>query len=61
MIASADANFANHVRDLADFVLLKPISYEQLRQLATRLKKATIVQFTQNSRNGRIHNSDYIS
>ena len=40
VLATADANYAQHIQDEADFVLLKPISYVQLRQLAARLQKA---------------------
>lgn len=37
LIASADAEFARHLECDADFVLLKPISFSQLRDLAKRL------------------------
>lgn len=50
IIATADANFAKHVQDdtNVDFVFLKPISYEQLHQLATRLKNRIDVELNNN-------------
>jgi len=48
IIATADANFAKLIQDQVDFVLLKPISYEQLHQLGTRLQKRNIVPFSNN-------------
>ncbi|MFM8321748.1 MAG: response regulator transcription factor [Chloroflexota bacterium] len=38
MLATADAAFARTLEKEADFVLLKPISFSQLRDLARRLK-----------------------
>ncbi len=38
IIASADDRLAGMISDLADLVLLKPISFVQLRDLATRLR-----------------------
>ncbi len=37
VIATADPLLANLYQDAADFVLIKPISYSQLNQLAVRL------------------------
>lgn len=37
IIASADARMAEGLRDKADLVLIKPISFAQMRTLATRL------------------------
>ena len=38
IIATADALMADMYQDLADFVLIKPISFTQLRDLTSRLK-----------------------
>lgn len=38
IIVSADAILASYLEAKADFVLTKPISYHQLRQLSTRLR-----------------------
>jgi DNA-binding response OmpR family regulator len=38
IIASADDHRAAELRGIADLVLLKPIGYRQLQQLATRLR-----------------------
>lgn len=38
ILATADDRMAETLRDLSDLVLLKPISYTQLRDLAARLK-----------------------
>jgi DNA-binding response OmpR family regulator len=38
IIASADDHKAAELRGVADLVLLKPIGYRQLQQLATRLR-----------------------
>ena len=38
IIASADATFASYMWERADFVLSKPVSYQQLRQLLLRLR-----------------------
>ena len=38
MLATADARQADALQDKADYVLLKPISPMQLRQLASRIK-----------------------
>lgn len=38
MITTADALLAENLRDLSDLVLLKPISFNQLRDLAARLR-----------------------
>lgn len=40
MITTADSAMAEELQDQADFVLVKPISFIQLRDLATRLKTA---------------------
>ncbi len=37
VVVTADALMAEQVRDLADFVLIKPISFGQLRDLTARL------------------------
>lgn len=37
IVVSANSRQASYLTDLADFVLLKPISFRQLRDLATRL------------------------
>ncbi|KAA3665295.1 MAG: response regulator [Chloroflexi bacterium] len=59
IIATADANFANFVQDRADFVLLKPISYEQLNQLATRLQNVIIPSTTHKNNPTHAPNSDF--
>ena len=38
MVTTADAMLAENLRDIADLVLLKPISVNQLRDLAARLR-----------------------
>jgi two-component system response regulator BaeR len=38
IVTTADAVMAELLRDQADFVLIKPISFGQLRDLASRLK-----------------------
>lgn len=38
MIATADALMADLYQELADFVLIKPISFSQLRDLSKRLR-----------------------
>jgi two-component system, OmpR family, response regulator VicR len=38
VVTTADALMADALREKADFVLVKPISFAQLRDLATRLK-----------------------
>ena len=37
IVASADATLAETLNDQADFVLVKPVSFPQLRDLASRL------------------------
>lgn len=37
IVATADANMADIIEEDADIVLLKPVSYHQLRDLASRL------------------------
>lgn len=37
IVASADALAVEHLQDLADLVLIKPVSLSQLRDLSTRL------------------------
>jgi CheY-like chemotaxis protein len=39
MLTTADAAFAGTLEKEADFVLLKPISFSQLRDLAARLRR----------------------
>ena len=39
IIATADARIAEMYHDTADFVLVKPIAFTQLRDLTTRLRK----------------------
>ena len=41
ILATADAAFADSLRGQADLVLLKPISYIQLQQLASRFLRPT--------------------
>lgn len=43
MLATADAQLADELREKADLVLLKPISVNQLRELAMRLRPPDIV------------------
>lgn len=40
VITTADASFGEYLRDKADFVMIKPISYVQLRDLTRRLNPA---------------------
>lgn len=40
VIVSADATLTQYLRDEADLVLVKPIGFNQLRDLALRLKNA---------------------
>ena len=40
ILATADYRMADDLRDLADLVLLKPISFKQLRDLSGRLREA---------------------
>jgi CheY-like chemotaxis protein len=37
-LATADANMASHLRDQAELVLLKPIGFSQLKELAERFR-----------------------
>lgn len=37
VITTADASFGEYLRDQADFVMIKPVSYVQLRDLTKRL------------------------
>jgi len=41
LLASADPQMASMLRDKADLVLIKPISYFQLKELAMRLRGTT--------------------
>jgi two-component system cell cycle response regulator DivK len=41
VVASADPQMASMLRDKADLVLIKPISYFQLKELAIRLRGST--------------------
>jgi two-component system, sensor histidine kinase and response regulator len=41
VITTADAAFGEYLQDQADFVMVKPISYVQLRDLTRRLNPAT--------------------
>ncbi len=43
MLVTADSRMAESLRDKADLVLLKPISFVQLRDLAARLRPANAV------------------
>lgn len=43
MLATADAQMAERLRGDSDLVLLKPISFTQLRELATRLRPPNTV------------------
>lgn len=38
VVATADAQMGEHMRGLADLVLIKPISFTQLRDLSVRLR-----------------------
>jgi two-component system cell cycle response regulator DivK len=40
VVATADARMGEAMSDASDFVLIKPISFTQLRDLTTRLHKA---------------------
>lgn len=42
MLTTADAQFARTLEKKADFVLLKPVSFSQLRDLAMRLNRQVI-------------------
>jgi DNA-binding response OmpR family regulator len=42
VVTTADAVMAEHVRETADFVLIKPITFGQLRDLTARLSSASI-------------------
>lgn len=44
MLTTADPLMAETLRDVADLVLLKPISFSQLRDLALRMRPADTVQ-----------------
>lgn len=37
-LATADANMASHLRDQAELVLLKPVGFSQLKDLAERFR-----------------------
>jgi DNA-binding response OmpR family regulator len=41
VVTTADAALAEHVRETADFVLIKPITFGQLRDLTARLNSAS--------------------
>ncbi len=41
VITTADAAFGEYLQDKADFVMIKPISYVQLRDLTRRLNPST--------------------
>jgi len=41
VVATADARMGEALRDDADFVLIKPISFTQLRELSQRLHKTS--------------------
>jgi CheY-like chemotaxis protein len=41
VVTTADAVMAEHVRDTADFVLIKPITFGQLRDLTARLSSTS--------------------
>lgn len=42
VVTTADAVMAEQVRDTADFVLIKPITFGQLRDLTARLSSAAL-------------------
>ena len=42
VVTTADAVMAEHVRDTADFVLIKPITFGQLRDLTARLSSNSL-------------------
>lgn len=39
ILATADARFAEMLHDVSDLILLKPVSFTQLRDLALRIKE----------------------
>ncbi len=41
VVTTADAVMAEQVRDISDFVLVKPITFGQLRDLTARLKSSS--------------------
>jgi DNA-binding response OmpR family regulator len=43
MIATADPYMADSLREIADLVLIKPISFGQLRDLAARLRPPDLI------------------
>lgn len=45
IVASADSRRAGFLQEQADFVLLKPISFEQLQQLAKRIYKLALQRY----------------
>ena len=45
VLATADPHMASFLRDKADLVLIKPISYFQLRDLAARLRDNDLSSF----------------
>lgn len=42
VVTTADAVMAEHVRETADFVLIKPITFGQLRDLTARLSSNSV-------------------
>ncbi len=40
VVATADALMGEEIREMADFVLIKPIAFAQLRDMSARLKPA---------------------
>ena len=50
VITTADASFGEFLRDQADFVMIKPISYVQLRDLTRRLNPAPQTDQLKNSK-----------
>ncbi len=40
LVASADPQASEYLQDIADLILLKPVSFTQMRDLAKRLKPA---------------------
>ena len=52
VITTADASFGEFLRDRVDFVMIKPISYVQLRDLTRRLNPATQTDHAQQRTDG---------
>jgi len=42
IVATADPSMADSLREQADFVFIKPISFSQLKEMATRLRQTLV-------------------